>query len=400
MIQSGFLNYADCIIECCQEKIKQNGEDSYYTSLYDNAGIVSVFDGCGGSGAKKYQKFQNKTGAYMSSRVVAGATKDWFAESFGTPEYQNAPALSLKKKIKEYLSICKEVGDEASALKGLLAKDFPTTASIIIATTKNGINIDVLCLSVGDSRCYMLSSDGLMQLTEDDLGNVDAMDNLTTDAVLTNVITTSKDFEIHQKRLKVKSPCILFTATDGCFGYLSTPMEFEYLLINTLLEAQSVVDLENKLKTNLIQLSGDDFSFTGLSIGFGSFQAMQNSFRPRADHLRVAYISKIKDATLDEKKNLWRVYKSHYELFLHNPEFPTQPTKEKTTPLFDLKPKGSLLKPPSMDETNSLLTCPNCKKQISRAKFCPFCGEALLKNEKKESSVHAAASFYRPDDLD
>ncbi len=400
MVQSSFLNYADCIIECCQEKIKQNGEDSYYTLLNDHAGIISVFDGCGGSGAKKYQKFQNKTGAYISSRVVAGATKDWFAESFGTPEYQNAPALSLKKKIKEYLSICKEVGDEASALKGLLAKDFPTTASIIIATTKDGINIDVLCLSVGDSRCYMLSSDGLMQLTEDDLGNVDAMDNLTTDAVLTNVITTSKDFEIHQKRVSVKSPCILFAATDGCFGYLSTPMEFEYLLINTLLEAQSVVDWENKLKANLIQLSGDDFSFTGLSIGFGSFQAMQISFRPRTDHLRAAYISKIKDATLDEKRDLWREYKSHYELFLHNPVLPSQPAKEMSAPLSGTKSKGTLLKPPSMDEDNSLLTCPNCKKQISRAKFCPNCGCVLNNNIEPSPAAQKNTSFYRPTDLD
>lgn len=399
MTQSSFLKYADCIIECCQEKIKHNGEDSYFTSLNDNAGIVSVFDGCGGSGAKKYPKFHNKTGAYMSSRVVAGATKDWFSESYGTPEYQSSPAASLKKKIKHYLSICKDVGDEASALKGGLTKDFPTTASIVLVSTKNGRDLDVLCLSAGDSRCYLLSSDGLMQLTKDDLGNVDAMENLTADAVLTNVITTSKDFEIHQKQLKIKSPCILFTATDGCFGYLSTPMEFEYMLLRTLLDASSITEWESKLKADLMQISGDDFSLTGISVGFGSFQNLQNAFRSRVDYLHAYFISKLQGMSHEEKKVLWLMYKNSYEHYIKEPSVAASISTQ-SSPLSHHS-KASELKPPVLDDgDDSFVNCPGCHKRISKVKFCPYCGFEMQKPENTKSSAHITATLTRPTDLD
>lgn len=399
MGHASFLDFSDCIIECCQERIEHNGEDSFFTSLNDHAGIVSVFDGCGGSGAKKYQKFQNKTGAYMSSRVVAGATKDWFTESYGIPEYQNTPALSLKKKIKKYLAICKEVGDEASTLKGGLTKDFPTTASIVIASSKDNKSVDVLCLSVGDSRCYLLSPDGgLMQLSEDDLGNIDAMENLTSDAALTNVITTSKDFEIHQKKITVQGPCILFAATDGCFGYLSTPMEFEYLLLNTLLESQNVLEWESKLKDTLINVSGDDFSFAGLSVGFGTFQNLQSSFRPRVSFLLSSFISKLKDASLEEKKRLWGLYKDKYELYIRKPVKPVE-DEAAVSSSFE-HAKKTLLNVPIADEENLLLVCPRCNKRTLKAQFCQHCGYAFSQCNEQTSSVHSSASFFRPDDLD
>ena len=438
---ASFLKYADCIIECCQEKIEHNGEDSYFTSLTDAAGLVSVFDGCGGSGAKKYQRFQNKTGAYMSSRVAAGATRDWFAESFSAAEYPKEPAASLKRKIQKYLNICKEVGDEASHLKGLMTKDFPTTASIVIATGRDGRAVDVLCLSAGDSRCYMLSPEGLMQLTEDDLGNVDAMENLTADASLTNVITASRDFEIHEKRLMVPTPCILFAATDGCFGYLSTPMEFEYMLLDTLLSSGSILDWEDRLKSTLIRLSGDDFSFTGLSVGFGSFERMQQAFRPRAEHLFHAYISDLQHASPEEKVMLWRHYKGKYERYLHpssgpanrSDAAPVSSSKDRSEPITAApasRSRGVAAPAPSVRDRSEPITaapasrsrpegmtpplplkrsepapkqhviCPRCKSLVPRRHYCSSCGYDLQSEPVQVPGTQTGKAMYRPDDLD
>ncbi len=310
-----FASIVDCPIECCQEKIVNNGEDSYFFSLNNMAGIVGVFDGCGGSGAKKYPKFRGKTGAYMASRVVAGAAKDWFHDFCKAGCKDDAPGASIKGKIKEYLSICNQVGGGTSALKGMISKDFPTTAAIIVSyLTKSGIK--TLCLWAGDSRCYQLSEDGLVQLTEDDLGGIDAMENLTTDGVLTNVITTSKDFTIHEKEVVFDKPCILFSATDGCFGYLSTPMEFEYFLIDTLLHAKNVKSWESSLKSILQEIAGDDFSLCGLSIGYGSFQKLQNAYTRRANYLSENYISGIENRTSSEKQELWKTYRIRYETYL------------------------------------------------------------------------------------
>ena len=169
------LSVVDCSIECCQENKPKNGEDSYVRALNVVAGIVGVCDGCGGSGSKKYTRYLGRTGAYMASRAVSAATKDWFYDFCDGKCSDEHPEISLKTKMVQYLSICRDEGGEDSALKGFMSKDFPTTASVIV-TWKTTDALDVLCLWAGDSRCYMLNDEGLFQLTEDDLDIKDAME--------------------------------------------------------------------------------------------------------------------------------------------------------------------------------------------------------------------------------
>ena len=126
--QVTFYSVLDFGFEVFKEKIEQNGEDSYLYVFAPESGVAAVFDGCGGSGAKRYEKFRNKTGAYMSSRVTSGATRDWFLEK-DTPK----TSVTLKEKIKEYLAICKSVGGGTTSFKGSMAKDYPTTAAVVVA---------------------------------------------------------------------------------------------------------------------------------------------------------------------------------------------------------------------------------------------------------------------------
>ena len=60
------------------ERPKENGlgEDSYFCSHGENSAIISVFDGCGGAGARVYEKIGRHTGAYIASRIVSGAVHD------------------------------------------------------------------------------------------------------------------------------------------------------------------------------------------------------------------------------------------------------------------------------------------------------------------------------------
>ncbi len=310
------LSVVDCSIECCQENKPKNGEDSYVRALNVVAGIVGVCDGCGGSGSKKYTRYLGRTGAYMASRAVSAAAKDWFYDFCDAKCADEHPAKSLKTKIIQYLSICRDEGGEDSVLKGFMSKDFPTTASIIV-TWKKTEALDVLCLWAGDSRCYMLSDEGLFQLTEDDLDVKDAMENLTADGVLTNVITTSKDFVIHSKHIEVNKPCILFAASDGCFGYYSTPMEFEYVLLDTLQRSSNIVEWEQLLKHSLVEVAGDDLSLYGYAYLYGSFKKLKGCFVQREKHLFDQYIRIIKDAPLETKKQLWQSYRHDYSRYLY-----------------------------------------------------------------------------------
>lgn len=310
-----FLSAIDFGIEVFMEKKPGNGEDSFLYS-YDRKGcIVGVFDGCGGSGAKKYEKFRGKTGAYMASRVVAGATKDWFDNGLAANNSGETGTEQLKRIIKEYLGLCREIGGSTSSIKGSLSKDFPTTAAIICTNVVNN-RLQATCIWAGDSRCYLLDEEGLKQLSEDDLNCLDAMENLSADGVLTNVISTSKDFVLHQKTITISKPSILFTATDGCFGYFSTPMEFEYLLLSALFSSESVAQWENAISEVLQEVAGDDFSLSGVSIGFGTMSNLKKSLGKRFSDLFSTYIVNLKDKTQEEKYALWGSYKTTYNKYL------------------------------------------------------------------------------------
>lgn len=311
-----FFYWLDFGMELHKEKKISNGEDSFFFEFDSDKGIVGVFDGCGGSGSRKYERFKHKTGAYMASRIVSGAVRDWFRE---LPDQGNSSADDLellKSKIKSYLKLSKEIGGGTSSIKGSLSKEFPTTASMIIVS-KDALG-QALCLWAGDSRCYLLDAQGLKQLTEDDLHGLDAMENLSADGVLTNVISASKEFVLHQKMISFGQPSILFAATDGCFGYFKTPMEFEYLLLSTLKEADNVEEWEQSIFEVLRKISGDDYSLCGMSIGFGDFQRLKQALLPRCRQVYDTYIADLESRTYEEKLDLWKEYKRDYSVYLED----------------------------------------------------------------------------------
>ncbi len=313
-MRQNMLSVLDFCIEVFKEKIEGKGEDSFYYSVTPEKAVFSVFDGCGGSGARRYEKLQGRTGAYMASRVISGATKDWF-DSPDSIENGIPNVEMLTEKMQEYLAICKREGETTSSIKGRMLKAFPTTAAVIVCTLEKS-GVCATCIWAGDSRCYLLNSSGLMQLTDDDVSGLDAMENLTADGGLTNVISASSRIKLHSKQINITKPCLLFAATDGCFGYLTTPMEFEFLLVDTLLNSKSISELEDNLQTFLQNIAGDDFSLCGGAFGYGTFDNLQNQFKQRRAFLLSEYIEGIETKTIEEKTGLWKDYSENYSKYL------------------------------------------------------------------------------------
>ncbi len=326
------VNYCFSLIV---EKKPENGEDSETHSINRDSAFFGVFDGCGGAGSQPCPKFYGKTEAFIASRATAFAFSDWFE---GSNIQTGWDADSLKDRVVKYLSTSNERVGEKSLLVGGIKKKFPTTAAAgICYPGKASIEIDYYW--AGDSRVYMFTPQGLAQLTEDDLGGIDAMENLTNDGVLTNVVNLSKDFTIHTGHVSMDRPGIVFAATDGCFGYFSTPMEFEYLLLQTMLNSdcpssdQSGVSKDwlekhgnkpqcgwqEKLKEEIGKVAGDDYTISGYAIGFSSFEDMKKAFAKRASFVFNEYISGLKDKDYEEKLALWQKYKDHYYRFLCRP---------------------------------------------------------------------------------
>ena len=72
------IDELDALFVMCSDAYEGEGEDSYCCSYDEDAALIGVFDGCGGLGARQYDKYDNHTGAYMASRLVSGAVYDWF----------------------------------------------------------------------------------------------------------------------------------------------------------------------------------------------------------------------------------------------------------------------------------------------------------------------------------
>jgi len=291
------------IFSVAKEMIPGNGEDSYYYQSEKDRFIIASLDGCGGSGSKKYEMLSGKTGAYIASRAVAGALESWF-KAAGKPE-------EIESYIGQAMEICRRMSEipNEKRMMGSLGKAFPTTAAII--TGKAGKTVEANVLWAGDSRCYLLSDKGLCQLTADDLDGQDAMSNLLNDGVMTNVISAGAPFELHKKSLTIKQKCILLCCTDGCFGYLNSPMEFEYLLLATLVSSKSISEWKSKLDAEFADVAGDDYTLTTAAFGYYDFEQLRNDFMPRIKYLKGKYI----DPDVEPQK-LWEEYKKDYSVYL------------------------------------------------------------------------------------
>ena len=107
-------------------------------------------------------------------------------------------------------------------------------------------------------------------------------------------------------------PSVLITATDGCFGYFSTPMEFEFLLVDTLWAAKDMEDWQKKLADRIKRITGDDYTMGIAAVGYKNFKQLKASLTKRKRDLFRKYIAKLKEASPDEKAELWEEYKKFY----------------------------------------------------------------------------------------
>jgi len=305
-----FWDLVDHVIVIDGEMIEGKGEDSYVCCVNDNAFLAGVCDGCGGLGSKKYSIYGEHTGAYIGSRTVSGVLYDWFntdIKSIPVEKWNTDICEKIKKAMALYAYGDKASGKASLMLKGSMTKEFPTTAVFAVCT-----NIDNAFAGkifwAGDSRGYILTKRGLRLVTQDDVAGEDAMSNLKNDGVLNNVISASDSFEMHDVDFVVKEPMTVICATDGCFNYLPSPMHFEYIILQTLMNAQNPEEWETTLKANIRKVSGDDHTMTMACMGYGNFVKMKNYYADRVDYLRRAYIENW--SALDEQQQLdcWNRY--------------------------------------------------------------------------------------------
>lgn len=303
------------------EQKKGQGEDAA-VCLADPAGraaLIACLDGCGGAGAKVYAGAQNWTGARIGSFSAGRSLAAWYgANSLDRLGLQDYPAERIAQSLTQALregveKIRSEISPSPERMiVSSMIRPFPTTLCCAVVS---GASAGLRCLYLwaGDSRGFLLTQQGLMQTTTDDLKDrIDPFDNIEQDGVLSNVVS-AKPFFINVREAAIKEPCLILTATDGCFSYFRSPMEFEQTLLTTLQEAGNIVEWRALLIDRIGQVASDDYTMEILSVGFGTFDAIKAYYRPVLQRFLESWGNLIgENRSREEQRAIWQTYKEYY----------------------------------------------------------------------------------------
>lgn len=243
---------------------------------------------------------------------------------------------SVQQALRERLA---ELNAPPSGLRSRLLRALPTTMAVVALqrTQPGGSTWACHLLWAGDSRAYVFEADGARQLTKDDLRDPgDAMANLRQDSVVSNAISADTDFHVNYRRIELQAPFLVACATDGCFGYMRTPMHFEHLVLNELQSARSTNAWSASLQTEIASITGDDAAMSMMGVG-ASLREFQTLFAPRVAELEQHFIGpldELDDAVARAERDLealrqrqrttttsiWSRYKAGYEHYLHAEE--------------------------------------------------------------------------------
>jgi serine/threonine protein phosphatase PrpC len=321
-------------------KIPDQGEDSD-PILRDgpDLGLVGVFDGMGGAGGTVYETPEGRrTGAYLASRIARDVVEQRMLDLLEPDWHLNGKtaARNLQHSVQQALKQrLQELNPAPSGLRSRLIRALPTTMALVALqrTQPGGPTWAGHVFWAGDSRAYVFESRGARQLSNDDLRDPgDALANLRRDSVVSNALSADTEFHINYRRVELHSPFLVVCATDGCFGYVRTPMHFEYLVLSHLLEARNTEAWSSAMQDEIAAVTGDDAAMSTLGVG-ADFKEFQKLFAPRVAELASDFIEpldELSDAVtraeqelralqsrqLDEMTERWNRYKSEYERYL------------------------------------------------------------------------------------
>lgn len=283
------------------DKVKDHGEDADPVLICESDHIVLVaFDGLGGAGSQKMNiQGEEKSSAYFSSRLISSKTKTFFTNLLGQGsneevELEYLLSDSLKDTFQNAFDLFKSQNSiPVSRIKSSIIRSLPSTIAGIYILQGDNNHSECYTFSAGDSRVYSLHPNlGLQQLTSDDLDQEgDAFDNLTNDSKMSNFISPDLDFKINTKHYRFQDSRIFFACTDGCFDYVSTPMEFEYLLISEMSNSATLEEWSKGIQDKLHVLPvSDDCSMALAFHGWQNYDSLKQSFSERLKYLQERYI--------------------------------------------------------------------------------------------------------------
>jgi hypothetical protein len=227
-----------------------------------------------------------------------------------------------------------------SGLRSRLLRALPTTMALMALQRREprtGLWAGHVFWS-GDSRIYVFDPEsGAHQVTRDDLRDRgDALVNLRQDSVVSNAMSADTDFVVHHHQVDLTAPFLAVAATDGCFGYVRTPIHFEHLVLASLRDSTDTASWSRLLQQRIATVTGDDAAMAVLGVGsdHGEFRRL---FATRTAQIEQRYavpldeleaeVGRAEQALAEARRrhaagqtSLWAAYKPEYERYLGREE--------------------------------------------------------------------------------
>lgn len=223
------------------------------------------------------------TSALWASRIVIARFVYALTSSDSYYSY-DLSAPNKRKELVEYII----KGMQATADYFRLANKKHDDNRLLLPTTlaaikfsENGNDVRAEVFWAGDSRCYVLTQQGLKLLSVDDEDDSGAITNLFQ--------VSDKETELHYKSYRLRKPCVLLTVSDGIFD----PFEphdnagLEKTLLDAMEDAADTTEYKNKLIGVFNEIHADDATLNFTPFGFDSFRDMREFFRPRYKDLNA-----------------------------------------------------------------------------------------------------------------
>jgi len=287
-------------------------------------GIVGVFDGLGGAGARDAWQLPGDekplTGAHVAANVASLACHRWYADG-------ERHSASLAQALHATLVHADELSNAPrQAIRGSAMRTMPTTVAVI-RFEEFGDGIRAMAMSAGDSRCYLLRpATGLQQLSVDDTRVPDALVALRESPPMTQVAGADRPFELREAVHICDPPLVLLVATDGYFDYVETPHQLELECLRALAAAETFADWAEGLARYAAEHARDDASLAAACFGFADLPAFRSAFAKRlaaleqleADTLQRADPAR-PEAREQARAEAWERYRTLYEALLEVP---------------------------------------------------------------------------------
>lgn len=212
-----------------------HGEDA--PAVVNDKSII-ICDGVGAGGQNKHTiNGEEHSSAYFASRLLSKTCSMFFESNYDRicENMNNAETIVAELKVEIKQAFDSFVA-ENNLVKRFKGKDLLMLPSTMVAVIYKcyAEYVEALVINAGDSRAFVMDPQvGLQQISKDDVdGDVDAYEKST---ITTNKVNQERDFHLNYGHFILKTPCVLFASSDGCYDYIETPMEFEYVM-----EAQMV----------------------------------------------------------------------------------------------------------------------------------------------------------------